>query len=144
MKTWIAKTDEVERKWWIVDADGQSVGRLATQIAMRLRGKNKPTFTPHVDTGDFVVVINTGKLRFTGDKWNSKKYYRHTGYFGSLIETSAKEQLEKDSTEIIVKAVRGMLPKNKLANQLITKLKAYDGAEHPHSAQKPEPMTLKR
>ena len=142
MKTWIAKPDEIERKWWIVDADGQTVGRLATQIATALTGKNKPTFTPHVDTGDFVVVINTKKMRFTGNKWDTKKYFRHTGYIGHLRETAVKDQRDKDSTFIINNAVKGMLPKSKLGTTMLTKLKAYEGADHPHAAQKPQTMSV--
>ena len=143
MKTWIAKPEEVERKWWIVDAEGQTVGRLATKIATKLRGKDKPQFTPHVDTGDFVVVINSDKIRFSEDKkFLDKKYYRHSRFFGSLKEISAKELLEKDSTQIVKKAVRGMLPKNKLAVQQLKKLKIFTGAEHSHAAQKPELLNL--
>lgn len=142
MKTWMAKTQEADRKWWLVDATDKKVGRLATEIANILRGKNKPTFTPHADAGDFVVLINADKVQFTGNKWDDKKYYRRSRYFGSLKETTAREMLEKDPTHIIYNAVKGMLPKNKLSRQLITKLKAYPGGEHPHDAQKPEALTL--
>ncbi len=141
MKTWNAKKG-FDRKWWIVDAENKNVGRIATQVAMILRGKHRPTFTPHVDAGDFVVIINTDKVKFSGNKWQDKKYYSHSRFFGSLKELSAKEMLEKDSPYILKHAVQGMLPKNRLGRQLITKLKAYSGAEHPHSAQKPEALTL--
>jgi len=143
MKTWNAKPNEVERKWWVVDADGQTLGRLATQIATTLRGKDKPQFTPHVDTGDFVVVLNSEKINIKGNKASDKMYYRHTGFFGGLKETTYKDMLEKDPGFIIENAVKGMLPKNKLSNQIIKKLKVYRGAEHPHSAQNPQLMTLK-
>jgi len=142
MKTWNAKPEEVERKWWLVDASDKSVGRIATEIAKVLRGKNKPEFTPHCDTGDFVVVINSDKLRFTGNKWKQHKYYKHTGYFGSLKEVTAEQQKQKDSTVIIREAVKGMLPKTKLGRQLCQKLKAYPSTEHPHQAQQPETLSL--
>ena len=141
MKTWRPKAEEVQRKWWIVDASGKTVGRLATEISRVLRGKNKPQFTPDVDTGDFVVVINTDGLKFTGNKLTEKNYYSHSRFFG-LKELSADKQHAKDSTEIIRSAVRGMLPKNKLASQQIKKLKTYTGATHPHEAQKPEALSL--
>ncbi len=143
MFTWVAKPGQVERKWWIVDASGQSVGRLATEIARRLRGKHKPQFTPHVDTGDFVIVINTDKLEFSGDKWQTQTYYRHSRFFGSLKSLTASQVREKDSTQLIQSAVKGMLPKNRLSERLILKLKSYPGAEHPHQSQKPELLTLK-
>ena len=144
MKTWNAKPEEVERKWWIVDATDKTVGRLATQIAIKLRGKDKPQYTPHIDTGDFVIVINSGKVKFNGSqrKWTDKKYYTHSRFFGSLKEISAKELLEKDSTQIISKAVQGMLPGNRLARQQLKKLNVYTGAEHPHTAQKPVSLSL--
>ncbi|MCB0340636.1 MAG: 50S ribosomal protein L13 [Pseudobdellovibrionaceae bacterium] len=141
MKTWNAKSETVDRKWWVVDATDQTLGRLATQIASVLRGKNKAEFTPHVDTGDFVVVVNANKIKMSGNKWDHKTYYSHSRFFGSLKEMTAKELLEKDSSQVITKAVRGMLPKNRLARQIIKKLKVYDGAEHPHSAQKPQAMS---
>lgn len=142
MKTWNAKPEEVTAKWWLVDATDKTVGRMASEIAVILRGKNKPEFTPHCDTGDFVVVINTDKVRFTGNKWKNQKYFKHTGYFGSLKEVTAEKQLEKDSTEIVKSAVRGMLPKNTLGRQQGMKLKLYTGSEHPHAAQKPEALNL--
>ncbi|MNJ92773.1 50S ribosomal protein L13 [compost metagenome] len=142
MKTFNAKADEVERKWWIVDASGQRVGRVATQIATILRGKNKAIYTPNVDTGDFVVVINTDKLELSGTKWADKKYFRHSRFFGSLKEKTAAEMKAEDSTFVLHEAVRGMLPANKLSRSVISKLKTYTGAEHPHAAQKPEAYTL--
>jgi len=142
MKTFNAKAEEVERKWWVVDASGQRVGRIATQIATILRGKNKPIYTQHVDTGDFVIVINTDKMELSGTKWEDKKYFRHSRFFGSLKEKSAAEMRAEDSTFVIHEAVRGMLPTNKLSRDVIMKLKTYTGAEHPHAAQKPELYTL--
>ncbi len=142
MKTFNAKADEVERKWWIVDCADQKVGRVATTIATILRGKNKPIYTPNVDTGDFVVVINTDKLELSGTKWDDKKYYRHSRFFGSMKEMTAAQAKEKDSTFILHEAVRGMLPTNKLSRHVIMKMKAYAGAEHPHAAQKPALYTI--
>ena len=141
-KTFFAKTDEVGRKWYIVDAAGQNLGRMATQIANVLRGKNKPEFTPGVDAGDFVVVINAEKVEMTGSKMEDKTYYWHSRFFGGMRSLSAKELLERDPAQVIEKAVKGMLPTNKLSRQLITKLKSYRGAEHPHKAQKPEPLSI--
>lgn len=142
MKTYIAKEGEIERKWWIVDASGLNLGRLSTQIADVLRGKKKPVFTPNTDTGDFVVVINADKIAMTGAKWTDKKYYRHSRYFGGWREFSAQEMIQRDPTFLIEDAVKGMLPKNILSKTLITKLKTYAGAEHPHAAQKPLPLKL--
>ena len=142
MKTYNAKPGEIERRWYVVDADGQILGRLATQIADRLRGKGKPGYTPHVDTGDFVVVVNADKIAVTGTKLDSKMYYRHSGYPGGLKQRSLREQLERRPTEVIRKAVKGMLPKNKLASAQIGKLKIYAGPEHPHMAQSPKPIEL--
>lgn len=133
---------DVERKWWIVDASGQRVGRLATQIATVLRGKNKPIYTPNVDTGDFVVVINTDKMELTGTKWDDKRYFRHSRFFGSLKEKTAAEMKQEDSTFVLHEAVRGMLPTNKLNRQVISKMKSYAGAEHPHGAQRPEALNI--
>jgi large subunit ribosomal protein L13 len=140
MKTWNAKPGEVERRWYLVDAEGKTLGRLATQIANTLRGKNKPQYTPHVDTGDFVVVVNAEKVVLTGKKLDDKVYYRHSGYPGGLRERTAREQLERRPTEVLRTAVKGMLPKNRLARRQITKLKIYAGPEHPHGAQNPQPM----
>ena len=143
MKTLFAKKGEVERKWHIVDAEGQVLGRLATQIASRLRGKHKPIFTPHVDTGDFVVVINAEKVRLTGNKLEKKVYYRHSNYPGGLKAETAKDRMESKPEEIMKAAVWGMLPKNRLGRTLIKKLKVYRGPTHPHEAQKPETLTTK-
>ena len=138
MKTFSARNEDVERKWLVVDAEDKVVGRLATQIATILRGKNKPIFTPHVDTGDFVVVVNADKVRFTGRKWNQKKYYRHSGYPGGLKEIVANKLLQQKPEEIIKHAVWGMIPHNRLGRKMMKKLKIYAGADHPHEAQKPE------
>ena len=138
MKTWNAKADEVERRWYVVDAEGQTLGRLATRIADTLRGKRKPEYTPHVDTGDFVVVVNAEKIGVTGKKREDKIYYRHSGYPGGLRERTLGEELERRPTEVLRKAVKGMLPRNRLARQQINKLKIYAGPEHPHVAQNPQ------
>ena len=142
MRTYNAKPGEVERRWYVVDADGQTLGRLATQIADTLRGKNKAQYTPHVDTGDFVVVVNAEKVVVTGNKLDQKRYYRHSGYPGGLRSRTLAEQLERRPTEVLRKAVKGMLPKNRLASRQITKLKIYAGPEHPHEAQSPKPLPL--
>jgi len=141
-KTWNAKPGEVTRRWYVVDAEGQTLGRLATRIADALRGKDKPTYTPHVDTGDFVVVVNAEKIQVTGKKLDQKLYHRHSGYPGGLRSRPLREQLERRPTEVLRKAVKGMLPRNKLARAQIGKLKIYAGPEHPHAAQGPEPLTL--
>lgn len=138
MNTWMAKKEEAERNWWIIDATDMRVGRLATTVANLLRGKHKPTFTPHADSGDFVVVINTDKLELTGNKMDVKKYYRHSRFFGSLKEKTAAQMKEEDPSFILHEAVRGMLPTNKMAYQLIKKLKMFRDAEHTHAAQKPQ------
>jgi large subunit ribosomal protein L13 len=140
MKTYSAKPGEIQRDWYVVDAEGQTLGRLATQIADRLRGKGKPQFTPHVDTGDFVVVVNAEKIAVTGNKLDSKMYYRHSGYPGGLRQRTLRDQLERVPTEVLRKAVRGMLPRNRLGRQQLTKLKIYAGPEHPHAAQDPKPF----
>ncbi len=137
MKTFVAKEKEVQKKWYLVDAENKVVGRIATQIAMRLRGKHKPIYTPHADTGDFIVVINADKVALTGRKWDDKYYYRYSGYIGGLKETSAKKLLEKKPENILRFAVKGMLPKNSLGRRQLKKLKIYAGPEHPHQAQKP-------
>ena len=142
MKTWNAKPGAVERHWYVVDAEGQTLGRLATQIADTLRGKRKPEYTPHVDTGDFVVVVNAEKIQVTGNKLDQKRYYRHSGYPGGLRSRTLREQLARRPTEVLRTAVKGMLPKNRLARQQITKLKIYAGPEHPHEAQAPKPLKL--
>ena len=140
MKTYSAKKGEITRDWYVVDAEGQILGRLATQIADRLRGKGKPQYTPHVDSGDFVVVVNAEKIAVTGKKLDDKMYYRHSGYPGGLRSRPLREQLERRPTEVLRKAVKGMLPRNRLARQQITKLKIYAGPEHPHEAQAPKPF----
>jgi large subunit ribosomal protein L13 len=140
MKTYSAKPGEVTREWYLVDAEGKTLGRLATQIADTLRGKLKPQYTPHVDTGDFVIVVNAEKIHVTGNKLDQKRYYRHSGYPGGLRSRTLREQLDRRPTEVLRVAVKGMLPKNRLARQQITKLKIYAGPEHPHEAQNPKPF----
>lgn len=142
MKTWNAKAEEVKRDWWVVDASGLTLGRLATKVATVLRGKNKAIFTPHVDTGDFVVVVNAEKIEMSGSKWQDKNYYRHSRFFGSLKTVGAEEMRSKKPEFIIEDAVWGMLPKNKLSRKVIKKLKIYRGAGHPHEAQKPQAMSV--
>ena len=142
MKTWNAKPGEVARRWYVVDAEGQTLGRLASQIADTLRGKGKPEYTPHVDTGDFVVVVNAEKVAVTGKKLDEKLYRRHSGYPGGLRTRTLREELERRPTEVIRTAVKGMLPRNRLARQQLTKLKIYAGPEHPHGAQAPEQIKL--
>jgi large subunit ribosomal protein L13 len=142
MKTVTAKPGDVQHDWYVVDADGQTLGRLATRIADTLRGKGKPIYTPHVDTGDFVVVVNAEKIGVTGQKLAQKRYYRHSGYPGGLRSRTLAEQLERRPTEVIRQAVKGMLPRNRLARRQITKLKIYAGPKHPHEAQNPQPLPL--
>ena len=142
MKTYMAKAEAVERKWYVVDAAGVPLGRLASRVASVLRGKNKPTYTPNVDTGDFVIVINTDKAVLTGKKLENKFYRYHTGYIGGLKEISYKKMMEEKSDLAVYEAVRGMLPKNSLGRQMLKKLKVYKGAEHNHAAQKPEVLKL--
>ena len=138
MKTPFAKKGEIERKWYVVDAKDAVLGRLATKIATYLRGKNKPVFTPNVDTGDFIIVINADKVRLTGRKLDDKVYYHHTGYIGGIKAQTARSMMGKQPEKIIEKAVWGMLPKNTLGKQMLKKLKVYKGAAHPHKAQAPE------
>ena len=142
MKSFIAKPAEVERKWYVVDADGKTLGRLASEVASVLRGKNKPTFTPHVDCRDYVIVINAEKVAVTGKKRNEKIYKKHTGYPGGLREITFDKLQQKKPEEIIRHAVKGMLPDGKLGRQMFKKLKVYSGAEHPHTAQKPETLEI--
>jgi large subunit ribosomal protein L13 len=142
MKTYVAKPEDFERKWFVVDAADLVLGRMATQVAMRLRGKHKPVFTPHLDTGDFIIVINADKVVLTGNKWDQKNYYRHSGYPGGITATVAKKLKETKPEDLVRAAVRGMLPKNRLGRQIIKKLKIYAGPEHPHSAQQPQPLAL--
>ncbi len=141
MKTYMARKGEVDRRWFLVDAQGQVLGRLASRIASLLRGKVRPQFTPHLDTGDFVVVVNAGQVRLTGRKLDHKFYYRHSGYLGGLKTTTARQLLQRKPEEVLRQAVRGMLPKNSLGRHLLKKLKIYAGGEHPHQAQQPVPLT---
>jgi large subunit ribosomal protein L13 len=143
VKTFVAKPSDRQRDWVIVDATGQTLGRLATQIADVLRGKRKPTYTPHIDTGDFVVVVNAEKIAVTGNKRADKLYHRHSGYPGGLKTRTLNDMLERRPEEVIRIAVKGMLPRNRLARKQLTKLKVYAGPDHPHAAQKPQPMENK-
>ena len=143
MKTFMANKDTVERKWFVVDAEGKVLGRLATEVASVLRGKHKPTFTPHFDSGDYVIVINADKIELTGNKWDDKKYYSHSRYPGSLKETSAKVMNQTHPERLIEFAIKGMLPKGRLGRQMYKKLYVYAGNEHPHQAQQPEVLELK-
>jgi large subunit ribosomal protein L13 len=142
MNTVFAKKNEVERKWHIIDAEGIILGKLAAKVATVLRGKNKPIFTPNVDAGDFVIIINASKVRLTGKKLRQKMYYRHSGYPGGIKQTSALEMLQKTPERMIMLAVKGMLPKNRLGRALMKKLKVYAGSAHPHSPQTPKPLTI--
>ena len=142
MKTYMAKAEAVERKWYVVDAAGVPMGRLASRVASVLRGKNKPTYTPNVDTGDFVIIINTDKAVLTGKKLENKFYRYHTGYIGGLKEISYKKMMAEKSDLAVYEAVKGMLPKNSLGRQMLKKLKVYKGAEHNHAAQKPEELKV--
>ena len=142
MKTYQAKKEELDRKWYLVNAEGKVLGRLSTELAKMLKGKNKPSYTPHLDTGDFVIVVNAGKVALTGKKMKDKIYYRHTGYPGGIREMSAGELMAKKPAEMIRMAVKGMLPKNSLGRQMLRKLKIYAGPTHPHEAQKPVPLEL--
>ncbi len=142
MKTYSVKAGEITRRWFVVDAEGKVLGRLATEIARVLRGKHKPTYTPHLDTGDFVVVINADKVRLTGRKEDQKTYFRHTGYMGHEKFIPFRDMLAKHPERVIELAVKGMLPKNALGRQMRHKLKVYAGTEHPHSAQQPESLTF--
>ncbi|HUL31172.1 MAG TPA: 50S ribosomal protein L13 [Thermodesulfobacteriota bacterium] len=142
MKTYQAKKEGLDHKWYLVNAEGKVLGRLSTELAKILKGKNKPTYTPHLDTGDFVIVVNAGKVTLTGKKLKDKIYYHHTGYPGGIREMSAEKLLAKKPTEMIRIAVRGMLPKNSLGRQMLRKLKIYAGPSHPHEAQKPVSLEL--
>ena len=142
MKTQFAKKNEFERKWYVFDAKGAVLGRLASRVAVYLRGKNKPVFTPNVDTGDFVIIINAEKIRLTGKKLDDKVYYHHSGYPGGIKAATAREQLNSRPEDVITDAVWGMLPKNRLGRAMIKKLKVYRGEDHPHKAQKPEIIML--
>ncbi|MDA8142217.1 MAG: 50S ribosomal protein L13 [Desulfobacteraceae bacterium] len=136
--TYSAKSSDIAGRWWIVDAEGAILGRLASQVAARLRGKHNPLFTPHVDCGDSVIIVNADKIKLTGKKWEQKTYYRHSGYMGGIKSTTARKLMENKPEEVIRKAVRGMLPKNSMGRQMCKKLKVYTGKDHPHGAQQPE------
>lgn len=142
MKTFSPKPEDINRQWIIVDADGQILGRLATMLAHRLRGKHKPEFAPHVDNGDFIVVVNCDKIKVTGNKLAQKKYYRHSGYIGGIKETSLETMLAAKPQQVLTKAVKGMLPRNSLGRAMLKKLKVYAGTEHPHAAQNPTALSL--
>lgn len=142
MKTYSAKESDVKREWYLVDAEGKVLGRIASEIARRLRGKHKPIYTPHVDTGDFVVVVNVDKISLTGKKLTDKMYYRHSGYPGGLTSTPAGKMLKEKPERLLHLAVRGMLPKNSLGRKMLKKLKIYTGGEHPHQAQEPRSLEL--
>ncbi|SLM32951.1 50S ribosomal subunit protein L13 [Desulfamplus magnetovallimortis] len=140
--TYSAKRSDNKENWCVIDAKDKVLGRVASEVAARIRGKHNPLFTPHVDTGDWVIVLNADKVKLTGNKWTQKTYYRHTGYMGGIRATTAKELLEKKPEELVKKAVRGMLPKNRLGRKLNTKLFVYAGEDHPHAAQKPEVVKI--
>jgi large subunit ribosomal protein L13 len=142
VRTFTAKTAEIEREWYVIDAEGQTLGRLASKIAPIIKGKHKPIYTPHLDCGDFVIVINAEKVRVTGRKLDQKIYYRHSQYPGGLSSINLRDQLAKHPERVLQAAVRGMLPKNKLGRQMIKKLKVYAGDSHPHQAQQPKPLKL--
>jgi large subunit ribosomal protein L13 len=142
MKTYLAPVNEIEKKWYVVDAENKVLGRLAAEIALRLRGKHKPTFSTFIDNGDFIIVTNAEKIRLTGNKWSGKKYYHHTGYMGGIKEASAEKLLEVHPTELIFTAVKGMLPKNRLGRAQLKKLKVYAGSAHPHEAQQPAELDI--
>jgi large subunit ribosomal protein L13 len=142
MKTFSAKHHDIDRNWYLVDAQNKTLGRLSTEIANRLRGKHKPIYTPHVDTGDYIVVVNASKIRVTGKKMTDKVYYRHTGYIGNLKSENLETMLEKYPEKVLMKSVRGMLPKSKLGRAMIKKLRVFSGPDHTHIAQEPEPLEL--
>ena len=143
MKSFMASPSTIERKWYVVDATGHTLGRLASEIASILRGKNKPTYTPHIDTGDYVIVVNADKIEVTGKKLDQKVYYNHSDYVGGMKETTLREKMAKKPEDVIYLAVKGMLPKGPLGRQMITKLHVYAGPEHKHEAQKPEVLEIK-
>jgi large subunit ribosomal protein L13 len=142
MKTFSAKPAEVKRDWYVVDAEGKTLGRLASEVARRLRGKHKPEYTPHVDTGDYIVIINAAKVRVTGNKTQNKMYYRHTGYIGNMKSNNFAEMIDKHPERVIELAVKGMLPKNPLGRAMYRKMKVYAGSEHQHEAQQPQPLEI--
>ena len=143
MKSYMASASTIERKWYVVDAEGQTLGRLASEIAKVLRGKNKPTYTPHIDTGDYVIVINAEKIKVSGNKLNDKIYYHHSGYVGGMKEVKAKDMLEKNPEKAMMLAIKGMLPHNRLGRKMINKVRIYAGSEHENQAQKPEVWEVK-
>lgn len=143
MKSFMASPSTIERKWYVVDATGHTLGRLASEIASILRGKNKPTYTPHIDTGDYVIVVNADKIQVTGKKLDQKVYYNHSDYVGGMKETTLREKIAKKPEDVIYLAVKGMLPKGPLGREMITKLHVYAGADHKHQAQKPEVLEIK-
>jgi len=142
MKTFSAKAKDVKRDWFLVDANGKTLGRLATEVASRLRGKHKAEYTPHVDTGDYIVIVNAAKVNVTGNKYNDKMYHHHTGYVGNLKSVSYKDLIEKKPEEVIQKAVKGMLPKGPLGREMVRKMKVFAGSEHPHAAQQPQVLDI--
>jgi large subunit ribosomal protein L13 len=142
MKTYMARSEDVEKRWYLIDGEGKTVGRLSSKIARILRGKEKPQFTPHADIGDFVIVVNADKLKFTGKKWEKKRYYWHTGHPGGIKSIAADDLYVNKPEEVLKKAVWGMLPKNRWQKKLITRLKVYTGKEHPHAPQKPETLEV--
>lgn len=142
MKTYSPKPGEIKRKWYVVDADGQTLGRISTRIADALRGKNKPQYAPHVDTGDYVIVVNAEKVHVTGNKLTQKTYWRHSGFPGGIRSRTLEEELERAPEQVIRKSVKGMMPKNRIARQQLNKLKIYAGGEHPHESAKPETLTI--
>jgi large subunit ribosomal protein L13 len=142
MKTYLAPVNEIEKKWYVVNAENKVLGRLAAEIALRLRGKHKPTFSTFIDNGDFIIVTNADKIRLTGNKWSGKKYYHHTGYMGGIKEASAEKLMVDHPTELVFTAVKGMLPKNRLGRAQLKKLKVYAGSAHPHEAQQPAELDI--
>jgi len=140
MKTHVVKAGDIERRWYVVDAQGKTLGRLATQVASVLRGKHKPTFSPHLDTGDYVIIVNAEKIQVTGNKLNTKMYYWYSGYLGGQSSIVLSKQLQQHPERVLVHAIRGMLPRNRLGRAMLKKLKVYSGAKHPHTAQRPEPL----
>lgn len=142
MKTFVPKKSDIIRNWYIVDAAGKSAGRIATEVAKVLRGKNKPTFTPHLDTGDAVIIINAQQVVLTGNKWADKKYYRYSGYVGNVKETTAEKMHEKDPCFVLEKAIAGMIPRTKFKKDILMRLKVYAGTDHRHEAQQPEPLDI--
>ena len=143
MRTYSAKPQEIRRQWHLIDADGQTLGRISTEIARRLRGKHKPEYTPHMDTGDYIVVVNADKVHVTGNKLADKTYFRHTGYIGNLKSISLEKLLASKPERVIQHAVKGMMPRGPLGRQMLSKLKIYAGPEHPHAAQQPQPLEIR-